>query len=196
MYNKIATQQAWFINQLCQSARYDKYGLFNRNSAPGPPSPALLHALLLKYVIRGIFWTSSRRSSSNELLFQATLTMASASTRDFDALSEAAKNTDIPDVDGTMCWPMLMMFLSGKGVNTATRTEADWKRSFHRHRRLLRKELEDDKGKVEERSPSSESERKSETVSLSDSAYHSESPQDRTVDVCCSPKYIARIARR
>jgi hypothetical protein len=109
--------------------------------------------------------------------------MASASTTEFDALSEAAKNTGIPDVNDGMCGPLLMMFLAGKGLDPATRSEADWKHSFHRHRRLLKKELGDDKGQGEERSPSSESERKLETVSLSDSAYHSESPQDH---VCCS----------
>lgn len=110
--------------------------------------------------------------------------MASASTTEFDALSEAAKKTNIPDVNMDMCWPMLMMFLEGKGVDIATRSETEWKHSFNRHRKLLRKELGDDKGKGEERSPSLGSEGKSETVSLPDSAYQSESPQDR---VCDSP---------
>jgi hypothetical protein len=105
--------------------------------------------------------------------------MASASTTEFDAILEAARNRDIPDVSEPMCWPMLMMFLTGKGVNTSTRSEADWKHSFNRHRKLLREELGDDKGKGEERSPSLGSEGKSETVSLPDSAYQSESPRDR-----------------
>ena len=112
------------------------------------------------------------------------MTMASASTTEFDAILEAARSRDIPDVGDPMCWRMLMMFLKGKGVNTSTRREEDWKHSFNRHRKLLRDELGDHKGKGEERSSSLGSEGKSETVSLPDSAYQSESPRDR---VCNSP---------
>jgi hypothetical protein len=108
--------------------------------------------------------------------------MSPVSTTYPDALWEAAQDTDIPDVNDKSCWPLLKMFLKGRGVDHEAHTEAEWKKAFNRRRRMLNKELEEDKGKAEERSPSTESERKTETGSTSDSAYHSDSPQDHVCD--------------
>jgi hypothetical protein len=104
--------------------------------------------------------------------------MAAASTTYLDALWEAAKVPDIPDVNDDMCWPMLKMFLLARSVDLASYNETECKKSFNRLRRDVNKALGKGKGKEVERSPSSESQRKAETVSLSDSAYHSESPYD------------------
>jgi hypothetical protein len=95
-----------------------------------------------------------------------------------DALYEAAKCPDIPDVNDDMCWPLLRMFLLAKSVDLASCNEMECKKSINRFRRDMNKALGKGKRKEVERSPSSESQGKAETVSPSDSAYHSESSYD------------------
>lgn len=111
--------------------------------------------------------------------------MASSSSSYLDALWEAVKDDEIPDTKDGMCWPLLKMSLKRSKVDMKTRSRDEWMEQFHTLRRALRKE---DTAKVGDRSSSTESERKSDVVSLSDSAYQSESPQDHV----CYCSFLSR----
>ena len=85
--------------------------------------------------------------------------MALASTTYHDALWEAAKDLEIPDDDNDSCWPLLKMFLKGKSIDHTKRSEVEWKKSLRKRRRLLNRELAEDKGKGGKLALSPESER-------------------------------------